>query len=106
MNFRAQESKEKLRGGYYTHADVADFLTRWVLQARPQRLLEPACGNGAFFEALVRRGPSAIESVVGFEINPVEAAKAKVRARALPGVKTDLFVGDFLRGAMTYLFDG
>src|SRR5690606_8954204 len=31
MNFRDQETPEKLRGGFYTAPDIAAFLVRWVL---------------------------------------------------------------------------
>ena len=52
MNFIQFETAQKLRGGFYTDADIAEFLTRWVGVVRPQRVLEPSCGDGAFLEAL------------------------------------------------------
>jgi adenine-specific DNA-methyltransferase len=103
MNFIEFESTEKLRGGYYTQADVADFLTRWVLQARPRRILEPACGDGAFFEALVRLGAAGVESVVGCEIVAEEAEKARARGRDLLGTTVEVFAEDFLQWALTRL---
>ncbi len=105
MNFIEHESQEKLRGGYYTQDDVADFLTRWVLQARPRHLLEPACGDGAFFEALVRSGAAGVESVVGCELLSEEADKARLRARRLDGVTVDVFAEDFLHWALHRLED-
>ena len=59
MNFIEFESARKLRGGYYTEPDIADFLTAWVLEAKPERILEPACGDGAFLQALGRTRPAA-----------------------------------------------
>jgi adenine-specific DNA-methyltransferase len=106
MNFIECASAEKLRGGYYTHADVAEFLTRWVLQARPRRLLEPACGDGAFFAALVRLGAVGVESVVGCEIFAHEAEKARTRARAVPGAAVEVIAADFLQWALARLQDG
>jgi adenine-specific DNA methylase len=105
MNFIAFESPEKLRGGYYTQADVAAFLTRWILQAQPRRLLEPSCGAGAFFEALVRLGAVGIESIVGCEIIPGEAEKARSRACALQGASVQVFAEDFLQWSLTRLED-
>jgi adenine-specific DNA-methyltransferase len=106
MNFIEFASTEKLRGGYYTHSDVADFLTRWILQARPRRLLEPACGDGAFFAALARLGAVGIESIVGCEIFAGEAEKARTRARAVRGAAVEVFAEDFLQWALARLNSG
>lgn len=75
MNFIALESKQKLRGGYYTPNDLAAFLTRWVAPTKGSRVLEPSCGDGAFFPTL--EGTGAI--VTAFELAPEEAAKATER---------------------------
>lgn len=111
MNFIANESPTKLRGGYYTSSKVAAFLARWVLELRPVKLLEPSCGDGAFFEALARCKPSSLESVTGFEIDVTEAAKASARASLLEGVSTKVHVRDFLDWSLKHLwipegFDG
>ncbi len=106
MNFIECESTEKLRGGYYTHADVVEFLTQWVLQARPRRILEPACGDGGFFEAIVRLGANGVESIVGCEIFSDEAEKARKRGRSLQGATVDVFAEDFLKWALARLPDG
>ncbi len=78
MNFIALESEQKLRGGYYTPDDLAQFLTRWVTPTAGTRVLEPSCGDGAFFPSLY--GTEAV--VTAFELAPEEAAKAA--ARGLP----------------------
>ena len=59
MNFIEFESAQKLRGGFYTDADITEFLTQWVGVVRPQRVLEPSCGDGVFLEALSRRTGSS-----------------------------------------------
>lgn len=102
MNFAENESPEKLRGGYYTPIDIAAFLTRWVLQARPRHILEPSCGDGAFFEAMARFGPRGLESVTAFEIHPKEAAKARRRARSLKGVRTTVRAADYLQWSLDH----
>jgi adenine-specific DNA methylase len=98
MNFIEFESAQKLRGGFYTDADLAAFLTRWVGVARPQRLLEPSCGDGAFLEAIQKCAATRLRRVVACEINPEEAAKAKERVNS---ARVEFHVGDFLHW---YLF--
>ncbi len=96
MNFIEMESPEKLRGGYYTQPEVAAFLTRWVLEIRPQRILEPACGDGVFFGAIAACGAADVKSVVGCEIVEAEAKKARKRAHAIPCASVDVFAEAFL----------
>lgn len=100
MNFAENESPEKLRGGYYTPIDIAVFLTRWVLQNKPRRLLEPSCGDGAFFEAMARLGPPEVESITAFEVHPREAAKARGSARSLKGVRATVQATDYLEWSL------
>lgn len=75
MNFIALETEQKLRGGYYTPEDLAQFLNRWVSPRPGTRLLEPSCGDGAFFPTLGGTGAT----VTAFEVAPEEAAKAEAR---------------------------
>lgn len=75
MNFIALESEQKLRGGYYTPEDLANFLTRWIRPNGKTHVLEPSCGDGVFFSSL--RGSGA--KVTAFELEPKEAAKAAAR---------------------------
>lgn len=100
MNFIENESPQKLRGGYYTHPDIATFLARWVLQPEPTRILEPSCGDGNFFEAIATMRPRGLKSIQACEIDPMEAQKARFRARAIPGVDVSIHNGDFLQWAI------
>jgi len=108
VNFKADESATKLRGGYYTAPDVAGFLARWVLEARPRRVLEPSCGDGAFLTALAAQRPRSLRSVVACERDPREAAAAR-RLGAPPGatlaVRTTDFLAWFLAGEDAEPFD-
>ena len=81
MNFIALESRQKLRGGYYTPDDLVRFLTRWVKASAGDHVLEPSCGDGAFFAGLHGTGAK----VTAFEVEPEEADKA--RNRNLPDCK-------------------
>jgi adenine-specific DNA methylase len=49
MKFKADQTAQKLRGGYYTPQNIADFTTKWVLNNKPKSILEPSCGDGVFF---------------------------------------------------------
>jgi len=101
MNFKKHQTAQKLRGGYYTPPDLADFLVRWVKEIKPKDILEPACGDGVFFAALGRMSGFKNANVLGFELDTDEAAKARrvlssgtVRAKdflswALPHLRPD-----------------
>lgn len=55
MNIRNEPSAQKLRGGYYTPNDLADFLVNWILKDKQNgRILEPSAGDGVFIESLLR----------------------------------------------------
>jgi len=96
MNSKESESPEKLRGGYYTDADIASFLLRWVLHARPKRILEPSCGDGVFLRTLAKLDSHSVESVVGLEIEPTEANKSREAARQLLDTEVEILNHDFL----------
>ena len=89
MNFIQFESEQKLRGGYYTPADLASFLTRWVKPTAGTKILEPSCGDGAFFEALKGTGAK----VTAFELSHEEAAKAASRGLADCTIQNRDFLG-------------
>lgn len=102
MNFMINETAQKLRGGYYTPDDLAVFIARWVGQTNPERVLEPSCGDGAFFAAMASAGGFSDAEVVGFELDKSEATKAR-RAGARAGLKTDIHARDFLSWALANL---
>lgn len=82
---------DKLRGGYYTSAELARWLCTWALREAGDQVLEPSCGDGSFLEAASKRleelgahGPSRANQLRGVEIIPDEADKA--RARLMSGL--------------------
>ncbi len=86
---KPQPSYQKLRGGYYTPAAIARFLCAWAIQRPRDRVLEPSCGDGVFLDAAAARlldlgaAKAAIgKSIIGFEIDVFEAAKAAARLEA------------------------
>jgi adenine-specific DNA methylase len=103
MNFIANETAQKLRGGYYTPSDLAAFLARWVSEIKPSRVLEPSVGDGVFFTELAGAKGFARSKVVGFELNEGEAAKARLRAADAGLKRAEVHATDFLGFAMENL---
>ncbi len=100
MNFIENESAQKLRGGYYTPDDLANFLCEWVLEINPKRVLEPSCGDGVFLSALRTAGAPAKLAVTALELDDVEAEKAKKRAEEVGLHSTKVHSTDFLSWAL------
>lgn len=83
---------DKLRGGYYTSAELARWLALWAIQSAEDTVLEPSCGDGSFVDAAAHRlmdlgaPPAAIaRQVQGIEINKAEADKARDRLVEVTG---------------------
>lgn len=88
------DAAQKLRGGYYTSAQVADWLCAWAIRSPLDRVLEPSCGDGAFLEAaatrfaeLGTRSPKIASQLLGIEIIPGEAERARSRLRGTLGLR-------------------
>ena len=88
----ADLDQDKLRGGYYTSARVAEWLCAWAIQNASDTVLEPSCGDGAFLEAAMHRyqalGASAgqiVTNLKGVEIIAAEAKRARDRLKPLLG---------------------
>lgn len=81
----ADPTSEKLRGGYYTPAEIAAFLAKWVSESS-RRVLEPSCGDGA----IVKFVPIDVE-VTGIELDEAEAFKARQVAPTAEITSADFF---------------
>jgi adenine-specific DNA methylase len=106
MNFIANESAQKLRGGYYTPVDLAAFMVRWTKEINPRRILEPSCGDGSFFAALAQVEGFKKTPVVGFELDEEEAAKARARACDMGLEQSEVRSEDFLQWSLHRLEAG
>jgi adenine-specific DNA-methyltransferase len=96
MNFKKDQSAQKLRGGYYTPPELAEFLARWIGEIKPKAWLEPSCGNGVFFSAMMTVAGSKKAEVLGFELDSGEAAKARSRmseSSCAGAVRSEDFLG-------------
>jgi len=100
MNFIENETAQKLRGGYYTPVDLAAFIARWVKEISPGNVLEPSCGDGAFFSAFKTVRGFSKTAITGFEFNEKEANKAAARAQACGLNKASIKNQDFLSWAL------
>jgi adenine-specific DNA methylase len=106
MNFIKNETAQKLRGGYYTPPDLAAFLAQWVKEISPKRVLEPSCGDGAFFGAFNKVRGFSKSAITAFELDEKEAAKAETRAHDAGLKDTTVHARDFLEWAIANLADG
>ena len=71
-----EASKEKLRGGFYTPRDIADFMLKWAMNGnREMDILEPSCGDGIFLQ-LIREKQISYNSVTAIEFDEVEYQKS------------------------------
>ena len=111
---KATPTYQKLRGGYYTPAAIADFLARWAVQSPTAQILEPSCGDGSCLEAathaLLELGAerSAIANLIhGVEIEALEAQQAERRLQALgiPQTPEQIHRGDFFTYCETHLLE-
>jgi adenine-specific DNA-methyltransferase len=105
MNFIKNESAQKLRGGYYTPPDLAEFIARWIEEIKPKRILEPSCGDGEFFRAIAKAKTLQKAAVVGFELDAEEAGKAAACARSVGLKAAQIHPEDFLQWAIDHLDD-
>ncbi|MED0827670.1 class I SAM-dependent methyltransferase [Bacillus pacificus] len=77
MLLKENATAEKLRGGYYTPYNLADFIVQWGFKGiEVQHVLEPSCGDGAFVRSLLARNNQNFECT-GVEIIQEEAAKVE-----------------------------
>ncbi len=106
MNFIENETEQKLRGGYYTPDDLAAYISRWVLQKRPQRVLEPSCGDGVFLRALAESSLRGALSITAYELVEAEAAKARRAVKASAGLQCSVHAQDFLGHAIAKMVSG
>lgn len=105
MNFKENESAQKLRGGYYTPGDLANFIAKWACNTETRKVLEPSCGDGQFLEALSQAGLSNEGVVTAFELDAAEAKKAKSRSIQV-GISAEIYDCDFLQWALDQMCEG
>lgn len=96
MKFKADQTSQKLRGGYYTPQNLADYVTKWVLGKNPKTILEPSCGDGVFIQAVANNNYDSNVELSCFELFDIEASKALERCKLNNLVNATVTEGDFL----------
>lgn len=91
MKLIKHETQQKLRGGFYTPAPIADFILKWSINgATEYDILEPSSGDGIFLER-IKANNHSYHSITAVELNKIEAQKTA----ALPLPRTSIRNMDF-----------
>lgn len=106
MKFKSEQTADKLRGGYYTPQNLADYITKWTVQDSSESVLEPSCGDGVFIQALNNVNIDKKIKISAFEIVDEEAEKSKLRSADLGFKNTNIVNSDFLSWANEEVFEG
>jgi len=100
MKFKADQTHQKLRGGYYTPQNLADYITKWAInKENTTSILEPSCGDGVFIQALANANCSKNISLNAHELFDEEAEKAQNLCQSLGFENYNISCGDFLAWA-------
>lgn len=100
------QTKDKLRGGYYTPRPIAEWLCQLAVRSVYDRVLEPSAGDGVFLAAvsaeLIRLGAkprAALNQIFGVEIEAAEVSKASRQLKRMLGIKPNgqIICADFFR---------
>lgn len=107
VDVKIPPSGQKLRGGYYTPAVIAEFLARWAIRSGDDTVLEPSAGDGAFLVAAAKqlrlRG-GQFASITGVEIDPDAASASRAAVSDSPGA--NVHTGDFFEWAARSVIEG
>lgn len=89
MILKENTSKQKLRGAYYTPLPLAEKIAEYFKDdISLKRVLEPSCGDGVFFDALINQKLiSSLHNLTGIEIEKVETEKLKEKLSACQNVQ-------------------
>lgn len=99
MKFKADQTSQKLRGGYYTPQNLADYVTKWVLNSKPNSILEPSCGDGTFVTAIKNNTKKKAINIEAFELFDTEANKTREKCLEYKFTDANVTEGDFLTWA-------
>lgn len=105
MKFKADQTAQKLRGGYYTPQPLADYVTQWVCSINPQSIVEPSSGDGVFLRSIAGNVNDKGIRVSAYELFDVEAEKSRSAASESGLTNFDVHEGDFLEWANEALLE-
>lgn len=76
MKLIEKETKQKLRGGFYTPKPIADFILNWAINGDLNYdILEPSCGDGIFLKQ-IKENRFKYNSITAIEYDRSETEKA------------------------------
>lgn len=81
---KAIEGYDKLRGGYYTPSDIADFIVNWTIQKGTHSVLEPSCGDGSFLSSLNHLFRPGTAEITGVELDVLIFEPGEMRQMRIP----------------------
>lgn len=89
MKLKADNTKQKLRGAYYTPLPLAEMMVDLFDQENDViSVLEPSCGDGVFLDAVIRKNIDQMASeIIAIEIDEDEAEKAEKYTKNHKNVK-------------------
>ena len=89
MILKENTSQQKLRGAYYTPLPLAEKIVEYFKDdASLKTLLEPSCGDGVFFDALINQKlVSSLQNLTGIEIEKDETEKLSLKLSAYPNIQ-------------------
>jgi len=101
MNFKVLESQRKLTGSYYTPQTIASFISKWIMESSPKKILEPSCGDGVFFSEInniARTQKSRDVSIHGVDLDQdvIQDLKLRKKKNEFESVALNLVHSDFL----------
>lgn len=105
MKFKADQTSQKLRGGYYTPQALADFVTLWVCENSPESLVEPSCGDGVFLRSIAKNAKNNSINIFAYELFDSEVEKSRLLCDQLSLRNAQIFEGDFLEWANAALIN-
>lgn len=104
MKFKSDQTTQKLRGGYYTPQNLADYATKWVYRSNQSLDPEPSCGDGVFINALHNNNCDKAIKISCFELFDTEAKTTNL-CTELDFKNATITEGDFLVWANKQLFN-
>lgn len=109
-----RKNKNKFLGQFFTPERVAGFLVDWILGAERitsqeglKRILDPAIGNGIFFESVLDKLPNLDAEWVGFDLDAqcLSASRSALENRISKASILSFYDRDFLLQKENQKFD-
>ena len=89
----------KKYGQFLTPNYIAEFMSIWINQGKPQHVLDPAVGSGIFLDKIFQTAYSPSITLWGFDIDPLllNACQVRLKLRKIPASSIHLIQQDFVK---------